>query len=100
MDAQLTAEAEYIVVIVLGDMEVPQLTPTVLWMDNKSTISITKNPVQYGRTKHKNMKFYAIHEVESNQEIHVEYCSSEFQVADIMTLPKFKFEFLRKVGSS
>jgi len=76
---------------------------TVMWVDNKSAIAMTKNPVQHGRTKRINVKFHAIREAEKLGQIKLAHCSSKIQIADIMTkaLPKAKFEFLRiKLGVS
>ncbi|KAL4282375.1 hypothetical protein GQ457_03G013570 [Hibiscus cannabinus] len=73
--AQSTAEAEYIA----------QESATVLLCDNKSAIAIAENHVQHGRIKHINVKFHAIREAEKNSLIKMEFCSSEMQVADLMT---------------
>ncbi|KAL4297286.1 hypothetical protein GQ457_12G021970 [Hibiscus cannabinus] len=94
--AQSTAEAEYIVVVaaanqtiwlrnLLSDLGFKQESATVLLCDNKFAIAIAENPVQHGRTKHINVKFHAIREAEKNSLIKMEFCSSEMQVADLMT---------------
>ena len=77
------------------------MEPIVLWCDNKSAISIAKNPIQHGRTKHINVKFHAIREAEKNGDVQLMHCSSEEQLADILTkaLPSAKFMELRsKLG--
>nr|KYP38315.1 Copia protein [Cajanus cajan] len=77
------------------------MKPTVLWCDNKSAISIAKNPIQHGRTKHINVKFHAIREAEKNGDVQLTYCRSGEQLADILTkaLPSAKFNKLRsKLG--
>ena len=74
-----------------------------IWFDNKSAIAITKNPVQHGKTKHIRVKFHAIREAEKLGEVNLVHCSSENQLADILTkaLPKAKFELMRaKLGVS
>ncbi|KAL4341003.1 hypothetical protein GQ457_08G035090 [Hibiscus cannabinus] len=91
--AQSTAEAEYIAAAnqaiwlrnLLSDLGFKQESATVLLCDNKSAIAIAENPVQHGRTKHINVKFHAIREAEKNSLIKMEFCSSEMQVADLMT---------------
>ena len=106
--AQSSAEAEYISVAaaanqaiwlrkVLFDLEQPQMEATNILVNNKSAIAITKNPVLHGRTKHINVKYHAIREAEKQGHVNVVYCSSENQVADILTkeLPRNRFEFLR-----
>ena len=112
--AQSTIEAEYISLAttanqgiwlrkLLADLGQEQSSPTELYCDNKSTIVITKNPVQHGRTKHINVKFHSIREAEKNSLVKLHYCSIDEQLADIMTkgLPKSRLEFLRlKLGMS
>jgi len=49
------------------------------------------------------VKYHAIREAEKSKEVNLEHCSSENQIADIMTkaLSKSKFEVLRsKFGVS
>ncbi|EOY16575.1 Uncharacterized protein TCM_035373 [Theobroma cacao] len=106
--AQSSAEAEYISAAsatnhtlwlrkMLGDLGFVQIEGTTLLIDNKSAISIAKNPVQYGHTKHIRVKFHSIREAGKNGEIKVEHCSTENQLADIPTqgLSKEKFIYLR-----
>lgn len=64
-----------------------QGSPTKIFCDNKSAISLTKNPVFHGRSKHIDIKFHYIHELVSSKEIEVELCKSEEQIADILTKP-------------
>ncbi|RVW14603.1 Retrovirus-related Pol polyprotein from transposon RE1 [Vitis vinifera] len=112
--AQSTTEAEYISLAaaanqaiwlrkLLVDLGQEQSSPTKLYCDNKSAISIAQNPVHHGRTKHINVKFHSIREAEKNSLVKLHYCSTDEQLADIMTkgLPKSRLEFLRlKLGMS
>ncbi|XP_059295489.1 peroxidase 21-like [Lycium ferocissimum] len=112
--AQSSAEAEYIVIAsatnqalwlrkILYDSEQNGIEATVIKVDNKSAISMDKNPVLHGRNKHINVKFHTIRQAEKDGEVKLVHCSSNQQIADIMTkaLPKWKFEFLRaKLGVS
>ncbi|WJZ92889.1 hypothetical protein VitviT2T_011862 [Vitis vinifera] len=112
--AQSTTEAEYISLAaaanqaiwlrkLLADLGWEQSSPTELYCDNKSAISIAQNPVHHGRTKHINVKFHSIREAEKNSLVKLHYCSTDEQLADIMTkgLPKSRLEFLRlKLGMS
>ncbi|RVW91873.1 Copia protein [Vitis vinifera] len=80
-----------------------QSSPTELYYDNKSVIAIAQNPVQHGRTKHINVKFHSIREAEKNSFVKLHYCSTDVQLADIMTkaLPKSRLDLLRlKLGMS
>ena len=106
--AQSTAEAEYISMAaaanqaiwlkkILADLGQKQDAPTEIFCDNKSAIAIAQNPVQHGRTKHINVKFHSLREAEKNKLIKITYCSTDVQLADLMTkaLPKSRLEFLR-----
>ena len=69
--------------------------------DNSSAVSISKNPVFHGRTKHIKIKFHFIREVQQSNEVLLVHCSSENQLADIFTksLPKERFEDLwQRIG--
>ncbi|GJS47878.1 retrovirus-related pol polyprotein from transposon RE1 [Tanacetum coccineum] len=94
--AQSSAEAEYISVAgavnhaiwirkLLSDLDLTQEGPTAIFCDNKSAIAIAENPVQHGRTKHINVKYHAIREAEKNEEVKLKYCTSETQLADMLT---------------
>ena len=87
----------------LVDLGQEQSSPTELYCDNKSVIAIAQNPVQHGRTKNINVKFHSIREAEKNSLVKLHSCSTDVQLADIMTkaLPKSRLEFLRlKLGMS
>ena len=91
-----TTEAEYIAAAncatqavwlrrMLGELQHQQNGPTTIYCDNKSTIALTKNPMFHGRSKHIDIKHHYIRELVKDKEIVVEYCASEYQVADIFT---------------
>ncbi|WRX12864.1 Reverse transcriptase [Theobroma cacao] len=91
-----SAEAEYISTSsaanqaiwlrkILLDLGKPQLNPTVLWIDNQSTMALAKNPIQHARTKHIRVKYHSIREAVKNLDIEVYYCCSNEQYAYIMT---------------
>ncbi|KAL4380069.1 hypothetical protein GQ457_02G043350 [Hibiscus cannabinus] len=91
--AQSTMKVEYIVVVnqairlrnLLSDLGFKQENAIILLCDNKYAIAIAENLVQHGRTKHINVNFNVIREVEKNSLIKMELCSSEMQVADLKT---------------
>ncbi|KAF2306576.1 hypothetical protein GH714_019544 [Hevea brasiliensis] len=108
--AQSTAEAENVAAAaatnqaiwlrkILKDLGIEQHEATEIRCNNKSTISIAENPVHHGKTKHINVKFHSIREAEKNKEVKLVYCSSEVQIADILTkaLPKARFHKLRSM---
>lgn len=66
--AQSSAEAEYIVAAaavnqarwlrkIMHDFGMQSIQPTIIFVDNKSAISMGKNPVMYGKTKTSRLNF-------------------------------------------
>lgn len=53
--------------------------------DNKSYIAIAQNLVLHGRIKHVDVKFHHIKDLILEKIVSLNYCSSEDQVANIMT---------------
>ncbi|XP_058211421.1 uncharacterized mitochondrial protein AtMg00810-like [Rhododendron vialii] len=108
--AQSTAEAEYVSASlatsqaiwlrrILEDVGEKQGEATPILCDNKSAIAMTKNPVYHSRTKHIAIKHHFIREAVEDEEIQLEYCATEDQVADIFTkaLSKEKFQYFREM---
>ena len=96
MIALSTTEAEYITAAsgatqavwlrrMLFELKHRHDAPTVIYCNNKSTISLTMNPVYHGRSKHIDIKFHFIRDLVKDKEIVIEYCRSEEQFADIFT---------------
>lgn len=103
-----TTEAEYVSAAngacqavwlrnVLKSIGSDQKEKTVLFCDNSSTIKLSKNAVLHGRSKHIQVRYHFIRELVSDEVIELEYCSTQDQVADIMTKPVKRevFEKLR-----
>jgi hypothetical protein len=93
-----TTEAEYIAaslagchtVWLLGILESlmhKQKGPTTLFCDNISTISVSKDPVLHGRTKHIRIRFHFLRELVSEGVIQLKYCKTDVQMADVFTKP-------------
>ena len=93
-----TIEAEYIAASIAGsqllwlrgileELNHVQKDATTLFCDNSSTISVSKDPVLHGRTKHIRMRFPFLQELVNERLVDVKYCKSEEQVADIFTKP-------------
>eukprot|EP00253_Pinus_taeda_P006688 PITA_06688 len=104
-----TVEAEYVVAPaaacqgvwmrrMLRSLGQEQAKATVIFCDNSSAIALSKNSVFHKRTKHIDTRFHYIRELVNNGEIVLEHCSTQEQVADILTKPldQKSFEFLRK----
>ena len=107
--AQSSEEAEYVAAIkstsqaiwlrrILEDIGEKQKEATILFRDNKSSISIAKNPVCHERTKHIAIKYHFIRDAIEEGEIQLQYCKTQEQLADIFTkaLPKEKLCYLRE----
>nr|GEU40972.1 ribonuclease H-like domain, reverse transcriptase, RNA-dependent DNA polymerase [Tanacetum cinerariifolium] len=54
-------------------------------VDNKSAISLMKNPVFHGRSKHNDTKYHFIREYVEREDIQVEFVNGEYHKADILT---------------
>ena len=96
--ALLTTEAEYITASfagchllwlcgILEKLNHVQTGPTTLFCDNSSTISVSKDPVLHGRTKHIRLRYHFLRELVNEGIVHVEYCRTNEQKADIFTKP-------------
>nr|GEW44158.1 ribonuclease H-like domain, reverse transcriptase, RNA-dependent DNA polymerase [Tanacetum cinerariifolium] len=68
-------------------------------VDNKSAITLMKNPVFHGRSKHIDTKYHFIRECVERDDIQVEFVSEDYQKADILTkaLPKIRFLTMRQL---
>ena len=75
-----------------------QTKGTVIFCDNSSAISLSKNSIFHKRTKHIDTKFHFIRELVNNGEIVLQHCRIEDQFADILTklLAQKSFEHFRK----
>ena len=58
-----------------------------IYCDNSSTIKLSKNPVMHGRSKHIAIRYYFLRDLSKNGEVELKYCSTQEQLADIMTKP-------------
>ena len=104
-----TAEVEYIAAgsccsqlfwmkMVLTGYGISQDT-MVVYCDNSSAIDISKNPVQYFKTKHIEIRYHFIRDLVKRKIVCLEYIPTKRQNADIFTKPldRSKFETLRQV---
>ncbi|KAM7530049.1 hypothetical protein LguiB_033459 [Lonicera macranthoides] len=69
----------------MGELGIPQLTPTPLHADNTSAIQIATNPVFHERTKHIEVDCHSIREALDQRVITLPHISSELQAADVFT---------------
>ena len=103
-----SSEVEYIVVTasscqavwlkrLLADVFQEQAAGTKILCDNKATIAMTKNPAFHSLTKHIDIRYHFIRDLVAKEEILLEYCSTQKQLADVLTkaLSKEKFCYFR-----
>ncbi|KAK2976159.1 hypothetical protein RJ640_001087 [Escallonia rubra] len=103
-----SSEAEYIAATssacqavwlrkLLADLLQDQKGATEIFCDNASAIAMTKNPVYHGRSKHIDIRHNFIRELVANEVISLKFCSTNEQVADILTksLPREKHVYFR-----
>lgn len=64
--------------------------------DNSSTIKLSKNPVMHRRTKHIDVRFHYLKNLVNDKKIQLTFCSTQDQVADVMTKP-VKLEVFEKM---
>ena len=67
--------------------------PATIFVDNKSAIQLSKNPVFHDRSKHIEVRFHFIRESIEQGKIAVEYIRTEDQLADILTKPLGRVKF-------
>ena len=58
-----------------------------LKVDNKSAISLARNPVMHDRSKHIELRYHFIRDCVETKKIELEYVATEFQLADMLTKP-------------
>lgn len=72
----------------------------VIFLDNKSAITLTKNPVFHGRSKHIHRRYHFIRDCVENEQVEVEHFSGKEQKVDILTkaLGRIKFKMRDLLG--
>lgn len=56
-----------------------------LFNDNQSTIAMSHNDVYHQRSKHINLRYHFVREAVAAKKVHLEWCSTREQLADILT---------------
>jgi hypothetical protein len=72
-----------------------QSSPTVVFCDNISAIKLSKNPVMHGRSKHIDVRFHFLRDLVKDGILELIHCSTQQQVADILTKPLKLDTFLK-----
>ena len=83
----------------LRTLNCTQTLPLTIYYDNQATIALVKNPEYHKRTKHVDMKYYAIRTYYEDKLLEFTYIHTSEQVADILTkaLPRDIFQRLRRL---
>ncbi|XP_050908473.1 uncharacterized protein LOC127122125 [Lathyrus oleraceus] len=68
-----------------ADLKIKVRKPVKLMIDNKSAISLAKNPVIHGRSKHIDTKFHFLRNQVQNKVLEVVHCSTQKQLTDVLT---------------
>jgi hypothetical protein len=85
----------------LGELLNKKAAPFSLFIDNKSTISLCKNPVLHDRSKHIDLRYHLIRDYVEKGMVAPEFIRTAEQKADILTKPlgRVRFQELRsKIG--
>jgi len=101
-----TCEAEYVAATscvchviwlrnLLKELNLPQEEPTKIFVDNRSTIALAKNPVFHDRSKHIDTRYHYIRECVTKMDVQLEYVKTNDQVADIFTKPLKREDFIK-----
>jgi hypothetical protein len=79
------------------DLGMEVCKPIKVYCDNRSTISMKKNPFFHSRRKHIDIRHHFIREIVQQEFLFFEFCKFEDQLVDIFTkaLPKDRLEKLR-----
>jgi len=99
--AMSSTEAEYIALAaaareavwlpkLLEELGFPQENPTVICVDNQSTLKLAKNPELHKRTKHIDIKYHYTRNLIQDGQISLQYVPSSENTADILTKPLLK----------
>ncbi|KAH9719925.1 hypothetical protein KPL70_005931 [Citrus sinensis] len=78
-----------------NELGLPQEKPTEIYVDNKSAIVISKNPVFHDRSKHIDTRYHFIRECIARKEVQIKYVKSQDQAADIFTKPLKQEDFVK-----
>lgn len=105
-----SCEAEYIAVAqaacqvlwmesLLEELKLHYKKPVQLFVDNKSSINLAKNPIAHGRSKHIETKFHFLRDQVNKGKLEMVYCSTDVQAADVLTKPMKtdRFKVLRSM---
>jgi hypothetical protein len=79
----------------LVELGIRSSQPIKLNEDNQGAIAFIKNPTYHGRCKHMDIRIHFIRDFVEKGIFDVVYCSTEDNLADMMTKPLAKVKFAR-----
>ena len=82
----------------IGEMLNTDVRPPRLLVDNKSAISLSKNPVFHDRSKHIELRYHFIRECVEEGRIDIDYICTNDQLADVLTKALGRLKFLELRG--
>jgi hypothetical protein len=93
----MTVAELYWLRMLVKDLQLPILSPPIIWCDNIGALALASNPVYHGRTKHIEVDVHFIREKVANKDVILKFISTVDQVADIFTkgLSSTRFNFLK-----
>jgi hypothetical protein len=62
-------------------------SPSPLWIDSNSALSVAKNPEHHGRMKHLDLRFYWLRDEVERGTIHIAHLRTDEMPADVLTKP-------------
>jgi len=68
----------------ISELHQPLPSPTILYINNQSTIAIIKNPEFHDHIKHIKVRYHFLWQKVENEEINLEYMSTNAQTADML----------------
>jgi hypothetical protein len=93
-----STEAEYMAItevakeimwlrMILEELHVKIVTPTIIYVDNQSAIKISENDTEHDRTKHIDIRHYFVRDLINSGHIKLQWLPTAEQLADIFTKP-------------
>ena len=77
-----------------SELGIPTNSPTTIFIDNQSAMRFAENPVFHGCSKHIDIRHHFVRERLASNEVILNHCASEENVADMFTKPLAKPQFI------
>jgi hypothetical protein len=71
----------------LAELSNGEAEQVMLKVDNKSALSLAKNPIFHERSKHIEVKYHLIRDCVETKKIELEFVPTEHQLANMLTKP-------------